>query len=115
MRDVENVLADGITRWKESETQTSLTTEQPTVLWQAQELGVEGKHMYSEIRKAHAKGWRMWVSWRVRRGKENWLGGEMNEWEMVAERTEFMAYHCAERKNKGTTVAGKLVAANVYH
>ena len=32
-------------------------------------------------------------------GKDNWLRGEINEWEMVEELTEFMAYCCAERKN----------------
>ena len=34
----------------------------------------------------------------------------MNEWEQVEELAEFMAYCCAERKNKEATVAGKLVA-----
>ena len=42
-------------------------------------------------------------------------GREMNEWEMAEELTDFMAYCCAERKNKESTVAGKLVAANLYH
>ena len=49
VRGVENILADGITRWKEKEIQTRLTTECPTVSWQAQELGVEGTEMCSEI------------------------------------------------------------------
>ena len=43
------------------------------------------------------------------------MGGEMNEWELVEELTEFMAYCCAERKNKETTVAEKLIAVNVSH
>ena len=34
----------------------------------------------------------------------------MNEWELVEDLTEFMAYCCAENKNKESTVAGKLVA-----
>ena len=50
------------------------------------------------------------MSWRVMRRKGIWLGGEMNEWEQVEELAEFMAYCCAERKNKEATVAGKLVA-----
>ena len=49
------------------------------------------------------------------RGKGNWLGKEQGEWELVEELTEFMAYCCAERKNKEATVAGKLLAVNVYH
>ena len=42
------------------------------------------------------------------------VGGYMNEWELVEELAQFMAYCCAERKNKEATVAGKLVAVNVY-
>ena len=49
------------------------------------------------------------------REKGIWLEGEMNEWELVEELTEFMAYCCAERKNKESTVAGKLVAVNDHH
>ena len=52
VRGVENVLADGITRWKGSEIQIRLTAEHPTVLWQAQELGVEGEEMCSDILRA---------------------------------------------------------------
>ena len=58
---------------------------------------------------------RMWVSWRTMRGKGNWLGKELDEWELVEELTEFMAYCCAGRKNKEATVAGKLMAVNFYH
>ena len=39
----------------------------------------------------------------------------MNEWELVEELTEFMAYCCAERKNEEATVAGKLITVNFYH
>ena len=49
------------------------------------------------------------------REKGIWLEGEMNEWELVEELTEFMAYCCAERKNKESTVEGKLAAVNVYY
>ena len=49
VRGVENGLADGMTRWKEHEIQSRLTKECPAVLWQAQELGPEGKGMCSEI------------------------------------------------------------------
>ena len=49
------------------------------------------------------------------RGMGIWLGEEMNEWELVEELTEFMAYCCAERKNKEATVAGKLDSLNYYH
>ena len=66
-------------------------------------------------RKTYAQGWRMWVSWRMMRGKGNWLGNELGEWGLVEELTEFMAYCCAEGKNKEATVAGKLMAVNVYH
>ena len=66
-------------------------------------------------RKTHAQGSRMWVSWRMMRGNGNWLGKGLGEWELVEERTEFMADCCAERKNKEATVAGKLMAVNVYH
>ena len=49
---VENFLADGITRWKEDDIQTRLTTECPNVSWQAQDLGVGGTDMCSEILRA---------------------------------------------------------------
>ena len=52
VRGVDNILADEISRWKESEIQTRLTAEHPTVLWQAQKLGVKGKEMCSEILRA---------------------------------------------------------------
>ena len=39
----------------------------------------------------------------------------MDEWELVDELTEFMAYCCAERKNKEATAAGKLMAVKFYH
>ena len=52
------------------------------------------------------------MSWKVMWGKVNWLGGEMNERQVVEELTEFMAYCCAEWKNMESTVAGKLVAVN---
>ena len=53
--------------------------------------------------------------WRVIGGNFNWLGEEMNEWELVYELTKFMAYYCAERKNKEATVARKLIAATFFH
>ena len=40
---------------------------------------------------------------------------ELGEWELVEELTGFMAYCCAERKNMEATVAGKLMAVNLYH
>ena len=43
------------------------------------------------------------------------MGKELDEWELVEELTEFMAYCCAERKSTKATVAGKLMAVNVYH
>ena len=42
-------LGDGITRWKEDDTQTRLTAECPKVSLQAQELGVWLKQMLYEI------------------------------------------------------------------
>ena len=39
----------------------------------------------------------------------------MSEGELVEKLAEFMAYCCAERKNKEATVAGKLVAVSFYH
>ena len=39
----------------------------------------------------------------------------MGETELVAELAEFMGYCCAEKENKETTIAGKLVAINFYH
>ena len=67
-----------------------------------------------EVKKTYAQGWRICVSWRIMRAKGDCLGGDMNEWELVEELAEFMAYSCAERKNKEAVVAGKLVAVNVY-
>ena len=60
VRGVENFLADGTTRWKESEINTRLTAEHLTVLWQAETLGVEGKEMSTEtVRVAtHSDGLR---------------------------------------------------------
>ena len=52
VQGVENVLADGITRWKEDEIQSRLTEECPAVTWQVQEHGVEGAEMCSEILRA---------------------------------------------------------------
>ena len=49
------------------------------------------------------------------RGKDNCLGKELGEWELVEELTEFIAYCCAEGRNKEATVAGKLMAVNFYH
>ena len=54
------------------------------------------------------------MSWRVMRRKEIWLGGQKNGGELVEELAEFMAHCCAERKNREATMAGKLVAVNVY-
>ena len=33
-------------------------------------------------RKTYAQGWRMWVSWRMMRGKGNWSGQELDKWEL---------------------------------
>ena len=55
------------------------------------------------------------MSWRMMRGKGNWLEKELGEWELMEELTEFMAYCCVEKKSKEATVAGKLIAVNVYH
>ena len=49
VRGVGNVLADGITRWKEDEIPTSLTAEYPTVSWQGQEFRVHGTEMCLEF------------------------------------------------------------------
>ena len=66
-------------------------------------------------RRTYAQGWIMWVSWRIMRGKGNWLGNEMDEWGLADELTEFVVYCCAERKNKEATVAGKLMVVNFCH
>ena len=49
VRGVENIIAGRITRWKKEEIQTTLTAECDTVSWQAQELGVNGTEICSEI------------------------------------------------------------------
>ena len=52
-------------------------------------------------RRTHAQGWRMWVSWKIMKGKGNWLGKDVDERGLVVELTEEIAYRCAE-KNKGS-------------
>ena len=48
-------------------------------------------------------------------GKGCWLQKGMGEAELAAELTEFMAYFCARKGNKESTIAGKLVAVQFYH
>lgn len=57
-------------------------------------------------RKAYAQGSRMWVRGTVMQGKKNCLGGEIYEWELTDNLTEFIAYSCVKTKNKESTVAG---------
>ena len=35
--------------------------------------------------------------------------------ELAKECAEFIGYRCADKKNKKTTMAGKLMATNFYH
>ena len=49
MQGVENVLEDGITRWKGNNIQSRLTKETLVAPWKSQELGVEGAGGWSEI------------------------------------------------------------------
>ena len=122
---VENVLADGETRWKEDEIQTRLTAERPTVSWKAQELGVEGTEMCTEVLRAatHSDELRSRQGRPMRKvgqlegytRKGELVGVEMNEWELVDELMEFVGYCCMERKNKHVTVAAKLIAMIFYH
>lgn len=69
----------------------------------------------ASTRKTYEANWKLWVSWRSFVGKGSWLQKELGEMELVAELTEFMGYCCAEKGNKETTIAGKLVAINFYH
>ena len=59
--------------------------------------------------------WRLWVNWRLFVRKGCWLQKAMGEMELVAEVAESMGYCCAEKGNKETTIAGKLVVINFYH
>ena len=52
VRGVDNFLVHGITRWKGEDLQTRLAAECPNVSWQAQDLGVGGTEMCSEILRA---------------------------------------------------------------
>ena len=54
------------------------------------------------------------MNWRSFVAKKCWLQKGMGEMELVAELAEFMGYCCAEKGNKETTIAGKLVAINFY-
>ena len=68
----------------------------------------------STIRTYHAS-WRLSVSWRSFVGKGCWLQKGMGGIELVAELAEFMGCCGAEKGNKETTIAGKLVAIIFYH
>ena len=48
-------------------------------------------------------------------GERDVVEGDMNEWELVEELAEFVAYCCAGRKKKEATVAGKRVAVILYN
>ena len=52
------------------------------------------------------------MNWRSFVAKACWLQKGMGEMERVAELVEFMGYCCAEKGNKETTIAGKLVVVN---
>ena len=69
----------------------------------------------ASTRATYERAWRMWVEWREWRKKSCWLDARMSEAELVEELVEFMAYCCAVRGNKETTVAGKMVAVNFSH
>ena len=43
------------------------------------------------------------------------MGNEMDEWELVDELAECMAYCCAERENKEASVAWKSMVVKFYH
>ena len=55
------------------------------------------------------------MNWRSFIGKECWLNKGVGKMELVVELAEFIGYCCAEKGNKKTTIAGKLVAINFYH
>ena len=40
----------------------------------------------------------MWVRWRIMRRNGNWLGNEMDEWELADELAETVVYCWAGRK-----------------
>ena len=46
------------------------------------------------------------------RGRSCWLEATTSELEVVDKLAEYMAYCCAVRRNRVSTVAGKLIAAN---
>ena len=128
VRGAENFLAGGITRWKEDEIQTRLTAERPNVSWQAQDLGVGGTRCVRRFCPRLRTRTSCEVDSKDLCARLEDVGelegsageGELvregySEGELVEELTGFMAYFCAERKNKEATVAGKLVAANFYH
>ena len=63
-------------------------------------------------RRTYEVSWRLWVNRRSFVGKGCWLHKGMGEMELVAELAVFMGYCCAEKGNKETTIAGKLVVVN---
>ena len=65
-------------------------------------------------RGAYRGAWRQWVKWRELRGRSCWLEATAPELEVVDELAEYMAYCCAVRGNRESTVAWKLVAVNFF-
>ena len=55
------------------------------------------------------------VKWRDLIGRSCWLEATASELVVVDEPAEYMAYCCAVRGNRESTVAGKLVAVNFSH
>ena len=66
-------------------------------------------------RGAYQGAWRQWVKWREWRGRSCWLEATASELEVVDELAEYMAYYCAVRGDRESTVAGKLMAVNFFH
>ena len=55
------------------------------------------------------------MKWREWRGKYCRLEVTSSELEFVGYLAEYMRYYCARRRNRETTIAGKLVAGNFFH
>ena len=55
------------------------------------------------------------MKWREWRGRSCWLEVTASELEVVDELAEYVAYCCAVRGNRESTVVGKLVAVNFFH
>ena len=55
------------------------------------------------------------MKWREWGGKRCWLAATASELEVVDDLVKYVAYCCAVRGNRESTVAGKLVAVNFFH